>query len=60
MPQLDPPPGETGPRAIRRHTPEISDAFRFYRAAFDEFTTLDPVLIELCRIKSALIHETRC
>ena len=60
MPQLDPPPGATGHRAVLQHAPEISAAYRFYRAAFDEFTTLDPILIELCRIKSALIHETRC
>lgn len=60
MPHLDPPPGASGARAIRDHTPEISEAFRFYRAAFDEFTTLDPVLVELCRLKSAFIHDSRC
>ncbi len=60
MPNLHPPPGATGSRAIREHAPEINEAFRFYRAVFDQFTTLDPVLVELCRLRSAALHQSRC
>ena len=60
MPRLDPPRGAAGERAIRQHTPEITEAFQFYRAVFDRFTTLDPVLIDLCRLKSALLHASHC
>lgn len=60
MARLDPPPGAGGRRAIRQHTPEISEAFAFYRAVFDRFTSLDPVLVDLCRLKSALLHASHC
>ena len=60
MPKLDPPPGAAGSRAIRQHTPEITEAFQYFRAVFDRFTTLDPVLVDLCRLKSAQLHDSRC
>lgn len=60
MPKLDPPPGAGGSRAIRQHTPEITEAFYYFRAVFERFTTLDPVLLDLCRLKSALLHDSRC
>ena len=60
MPILDPPPDAAGSRAIRQHTPEITEAFYYFRAVFERFTTLAPVLLDLCRLKSALLHDSRC
>lgn len=59
MPRLDPIPGRPDPNSIRMHAPEIGEAFAYYRAVWQAFTTLDPTLVDLCRLKSAHINDCR-
>ena len=53
---------EASPRTIpnpRSLAPETQMAFALFHAAWQEFTSLDPVTIDLCRLKSAHLNDCK-
>ena len=57
MPRIDPVPGMEGSPGIHAHAAETHEAWRYYIAVWQEFTTLDPLVVDLCRLKSAFIND---
>ncbi len=37
--------------------PEAREALRYFYATWYEFSSLDPVLVDLCRLKSAHLND---
>ncbi len=44
------------PRSL---APEAQMAFQLFHAAWQEFTSLDPVTVDLCRLKSASLNDCK-
>jgi hypothetical protein len=44
---------------VHELAPKIRDAWQLLHAAWQEFTTLDPVTVDLCRLKSANLNDCK-
>ena len=43
--------------SVHALTPELWEALRYFHAVWYEVTDLDPVTVDLCRLKSAFLHD---
>ena len=43
----------------RELAPETREAFTYFHAIWAEFSSLDPVIVDLCRLKSAHLNDCK-